>query len=212
MKVKNKETVGSFQEALEFYHQSRQETSKLLLEAKDLSAELGSSASMLSEHGRPIPLDLSEPKKIKLSEIETWLGTSLGYYAESLESLLPSIDNSIKIVPNLLKGIVEEAQKGTSQLSKEVKKAQKKIAKGNDATSELNEIEKSLNQKVLKLNFFKEEVEERFEEFKDGLIEYVSTYSILKHLVRCTDYVMDWNPNNIKQFVKELTNFKGPIK
>jgi chromosome segregation ATPase len=178
-----------------------------------LHEELGDEESLLGKDGTPLPLPIDTQETMGLIDIEQWLGTSLKHYKQTLSECLPHIDKEMDVVPKLLQGLLDEAQNGTQELAKLLKRVQKEIktSPSNPNPKELEKIEKSLNIRLHKLNFFKEEVEERFETFQDSLVDYISNYCLLEHLVNCTQWVTESQNKNITQVIKKITQFKEPF-
>lgn len=203
--------VSSFESAIAFYKETRPKALNLIKEATAISEQVGTSPSFVSKDGTPAPLDLNDQDNISIEEIEKWLGTNLYHYSASLKEMLPNIDSSIELVPNLLEGIAKEARGGTARLTNKLALATNDILEGLDKSKELDRIEQELNKKIGKLNFFKEEVDERFDLFKDSLIDYVCAYSILNHLTNCAEHITDGKPKNIEKFLNQVAEFKEPF-
>jgi hypothetical protein len=205
--------INSFQGALAFYHQTRPKLQELIQEAQEISLDFEGDQELIEKDQVPAPLTLEKRRQISHSEIERWLGTNLAYYSQSLENLLPHLDKKMDVVPKLLEGLIKEAQKGTISLSKLLRRLQKEIQKKTSSPSqkELEKIEQELSKRIHKMNFFKEEVDERFEDFKNTLIEYISNYCLLEHILTCSRILIDDPKSNVKIVVKRLTKFKEPL-
>lgn len=223
-KVEYIRKIRSFQDALNFYHKTRANLPQILDESKRLCYELEvdeAPFAMEEEEELPTPLILDNKLTVSQFEVEQWLGTNLTYYSNTLRKLLPNVDENIEVVPKLIEGLVNEAKTGSENLAKLLKRVQKELRSSppNSNTNhtpspnpkELKKIEKELNERVHKLNFFKEEVDERFETFKNTLIEYISTYSLLTHILNCTKIMMDAPSINVKNIIKKITQVKEPF-
>lgn len=208
---KTTKKISSFEGAIAFYKETRPKALDLIKEATTISEQVGTSPSFVDKDGAPMPLNLNNQENIDLEEIEKWLGTNIYHYSTLLEETLPAIDTSMELVPNLLQGIAKEARSGTTNLTNKLSLATEDILKGLDKTKELDKIEKELNKKIGKLNFFKEEVDERFELFKESLIDYVCAYSILNHIVDCAEHIADGKPKDIQKFLNQVGEFKEPF-
>lgn len=207
--------INSFQGALDFYHRTRPNVTNLLEETTKVVTELGGTPHSSSNHLNgepPTPLEIDQHTDISQIELEEWLSENLNYYSEELKATLATVDKNTQVVPTLLNGLLEEAKQGTENLSKLLKKVQEEIQKGTHLSQKkLDRIEGELNKRSRKLNFFKEEVDERFSGFKDSLIEYISNYFLLDHLLKCSTLLTESISPNIKKTIKSITNFKNPF-
>jgi hypothetical protein len=207
--------INSFQGALDFYNKTRPNVASLLEEAGGAVTELG--GSPLSDNDRlgtepPAPLEIGKDTDINQIELEEWLSENLNYYREELKTTLTIVDKSAQVVPTLLNGLLEEARLGTENLSKLLRKVQEEIKKGTQLSKkELDKIEGELEKRSRKLNFFKEEVDERFNGFRDSLIEYISNYILLTHLLKCSKLLTESSLPNTKKVLRSIINFKNPF-
>lgn len=210
--------IKCFEDALSFYSKTRKGLPKLITEAQELLLELGTDECLLDEDNIPTPLQITKDLNISQEEMGQWLGTNLAHYSKTLNDMLPTVDKNVEVVPKLISGLIEEAKSGNIELDKLLKRIKKEAktltpenSENDSDAKEIDEIEKQLNSRVHRLTFFKEEVDERFESFKDSLIEYISNYTLLNHILTCAQTMVKTPNINSKQMVKKLTQLKKPF-
>lgn len=226
--------IKSFEDALRFYHKTRKDLGRKINEAEILSEELGKDQSVLDKEGAPsaLTIDLESKNNIPSSQLETWLGTSLEYYNTEIKELLPLVDNQVELFPKLLQGLAKEAKNSSKSLSTLLHRVKTGLStNGSPSNSqnntesprrnkkpikpitekELTNIEKSIEKRIHTIKFFKEEVDERFEGFRDSLIDYISTYCVLNHLLECSLLLTSTPKKDVNKVIKKITQFKEPF-
>jgi hypothetical protein len=204
---KKPKKVDSFQKALDYFRATRPTCPTLISESHNLCSHLGGG----SIHLEDTPFILEDGNDIDLESLESWLATTLESHANTLKTLLPNIDNSVEIVPNLLQGIVKEAQKGTTEMSKYVEMAKKDIRAGKKHTKHLEKAEQLLKKRSKQIDFFKKEVEERFDDFQESLSTYIIEHAIIEHLISCAQDLLSNEKTKLSKLKKKMLNFKGPL-
>jgi DNA repair exonuclease SbcCD ATPase subunit len=145
-----------------------------------------------------------------------WLASTIQDHHDKLKNIISGELDKITTLPTLIQGFIQKVGKDTQQISYLLDRIEENIKRKEQDTQLCQNLKEEIAKKESLANFFEEEVKERSKEFSEGLSKYITHYSVISHLIDCSQYLLTHNgttqeiaqtdhPKNKRNIPKTLT-------
>lgn len=204
-------TINCLRDMLSYYKKTRTSCEGLLESSNKMLVELRDQLSWsLQKEGQKDPS--LGPGKVSLEQVAYWLLFNLESQIQILEQCLEPLDKEILTVPKLLQALQDEVSQSPQWTEKIINHVQTKRRAGLAHSNSVIEVLGQIGPLNPKLQFLKEELEERHEKFLGNAIDYCSSHHALGHLCQCSKLILSREVSQLKKLKEKLQTYSSPFK